>query len=344
MSVLIKRLLFSVVFVAFLLAAAAGGAYAWLHYWFYQPGALTVPEPAEQPVLITVERGTYARQLSRQLEAQGYITNSQKAYIAARLFMDVSRLQAGVYEVNPEDSLSELWERIHLGDEFLFSITFVEGSEFRQWQQLTAEHPHVNARLSDYSAEQAVSHIAPGRDYSSPEGVLFPSTYRFKSGTSDLAIYRNAYQRMQRVLQEHWQNRSDNLPVESPYEALILASVIEKETGAEHERDLVASVFVNRLRTGMRLQSDPTIIYGLGERYRGVIYRSDIQEHTAYNTYRIDGLPPTPIAMPGEAAIKATLNPAPSDYYYFVSRNDGTHVFSRTLAEHNRAVQKYQRN
>ncbi len=237
-----------------------------------------------------------------------------------------------------------MWQKLAHGEQHYFSITFAEGLNFAEWQGLIAEHPWLQSEWQELTPQQVIKHLAPDENYILPEGLLFPDTYKFHAYTSDRKIYQQAYARMQDILNQLWVQRAANLPVATPYEALVLASIVEKETGAAHERSLVASVFTNRLLKGMRLQSDPTIVYGLGERYRGVIYRSDINQTTAYNTYRINGLPPTPIAMPGKEAIAATLQPDTTDYYYFVSQNDGTHIFSKTLQEHNRAVQQYQRN
>lgn len=333
---------------------SVGLAYGALYWWFHKGThvdfsanqqfhieSLDSMDP-EFARLFEVRRGMSRNAIARTLEELEWIDSAQLNQIGFRLFMGSAAIQAGVYAVHHGDTPAQIWQRITQGQQHLFSITFVEGSEFRHWQAQLAEHPFIHSELFDADI-QAVMEIL-GSDLSHPEGLLFPDTYRFFAWTTDRRIYQQAYQRMQSILMEAWEERDRSVPLESPYEALILASIVERETGAAHERGLVASVFVNRLHTGMRLQSDPTIIYGLGDRYRGVIYRSDIQEHTPWNTYRIHGLPPTPIAMPGRAAIRATLQPDASDYFYFVSRNDGTHVFSRTLAEHNRAVQTYQRN
>ncbi|MGX5914103.1 endolytic transglycosylase MltG [Aliidiomarina sp. Khilg15.8] len=337
-------------FVKFLLGLIVLGfiagalAFAGLYWWFNQPQVTMAEADAMSPVLFEVPRGTHGREFTRQLEEQGYIEFSELNYWAARLFLDADQLRAGVYAIHPADSPRTIWERVVSGQQHLFQLTFVEGSEFTDWRKQLQSHPHIDVVTADLSPEELITRLAPEEDYAHPEGLLFPDTYRFTAGTRDVDLLRQAYKRMQSNLRELWAQRDTTLPIGSPYQALILASIVEKETGANHERGLVASVFINRLNTGMRLQSDPTIIYGLGDTYRGVIYRSDINRYTPYNTYRINGLPPTPIAMPGKAAIAATLNPTPSDYLYFVSSNDGEHVFSRTLEEHNRAVYQYQRN
>ncbi|RUO44055.1 endolytic transglycosylase MltG [Aliidiomarina taiwanensis] len=320
---------------------AAAGYYG-LSHW-YKETQLQLSDTSSER-LLEVRPGTHARRLTSQLATEGFIASPELAYWAVRLFQGGEHIQAGVYQVRQGETLAQFWQKIAEGQQHYFSITFAEGLNFKEWRQRIAEHPWLRKEWAHLSATEVMAQLAPEAGYTLPEGLLFPDTYQFHAYTSDRQLYQQAYARMQEVLMELWPTRSAQVPLETPYQALILASLVEKETGAAHERGLVASVFVNRLNKGMRLQSDPTIVYGLGERYRGVIYRSDIQETTPYNTYRINGLPPTPIAMPGREAIAATLQPDVSDYFYFVSRNDGTHVFSKTLREHNRAVQHYQRN
>lgn len=336
----VKYLLALLALVAFSVGAALAGVY----WWFNQPRVTMQEADMFAPVLFEVPRGAHGRQLTVMLAEQGYIEHARLNYWAARLFLDANTIRAGVYAIHPADSPRSIWQRISAGQQHQFQVTFIEGSEFSQWRAELKQLPYLELYLDELSNEELMQRVAPDSEWSHPEGLFFPDTYRYTAGTSDLQILRKAYQRMQSTLQELWEQRQDGLPISSAYQALILASIVEKETGAAHERDLVASVFVNRLHTGMRLQSDPTIIYGLGDNYRGVIYRSDINQFTPYNTYRINGLPPTPIAMPGLEAIRATLNPRDSEYFYFVSSNDGQHIFSRTLEEHNRAVYKYQRN
>lgn len=339
-----KKTIVSVLAVFLVLAVVAViSAYSGAHWWYYKGSVVSVSEYTDEEILFTVPRGSNPRRIAQELEAQGLVPFAKLNELTFRFFQRGARVQAGVYAINSDDTAAQIWERISAGRQHLFSITFVEGSEFKQWQQQIADHDYIAVENTELTAQLLAERLSGG-EYNHIEGLLFPDTYRFYAGTSDTQLYQQAYQRMQSTIAELWELRDRNIPVATPYEALILASIIEKETGAVVERPLVASVFVNRLRTGMRLQSDPTIVYGLGDAYRGVIYRSDIQQTTPYNTYRINGLPPTPIAMPGRAAIAATLEPVESDYYYFVSKNDGTHVFSRTLAEHNRAVQRYQRN
>ncbi len=220
-------------------------------------------------------------------------------------------------------------------------MQFIEGWNFRDLQNALAAQPLLRQDSRDMSARELLQTI--GAEEPHPEGIFFPDTYFFAPHVSDLEVLRRAYRLQREKLMAAWDSRAPGLPYQTPYEALIMASIVEKETGAAFERPMIAAVFVNRMRIGMRLQTDPTVIYGIGERFDGNLRRVDLQRDTPYNTYTRAGLPPTPIAMPSEAAIRAALNPEPTDVLYFVSRGDGTHVFSRNLNDHNRAVNRYQR-
>ncbi|WP_165831922.1 MULTISPECIES: endolytic transglycosylase MltG [Gammaproteobacteria] len=336
--------MFRIIKVTFVIGLVLGIALIATSYFYLKNVYEQEISVGDDVVYFEIEPGFTARKVLNELEKVGVVKSAEHAYLASRIFTDISQLHAGVYSLPESTSLASLWRMFSNGEQHLFSITFAEGLNFKEWREIIAQHPWLELEWDGLSAQEVARQLELPFSAGHPEGLLHPNTYRFHAYTSDAEIYRQAAQQMETILEELWQNRQEGLPIQSPYEALILASIVEKETGADGERSLVASVFVNRLNRGMRLQSDPTIIYGLGERYRGVIYRSDIQEHTAYNTYRINRLPPTPIAMPGRAALEATLNPPQTDYYYFVSRNDGTHVFSKSLIEHNRAVQQYQRN
>jgi UPF0755 protein len=227
------------------------------------------------------------------------------------------------------------------GDTIRESITIIEGWTFAQMRAEIARHPWLRHESEALDEAAWLASVVPGYDH--PEGLFYPDTYVFDRGTSDLYIYRLAHQRQLKKLEQAWANRAPDLPYGSPYEALIMASIVEKETAREEDRTRVASVFVNRLRQGMRLQTDPTVIYGMGERFDGNLRKRDLQEDTAYNTYQRAGLPPTPIALPGLAAIQASLHPASGKDLYFVARGDGSSEFSSNLDDHNRAVDKYQR-
>jgi UPF0755 protein len=250
-------------------------------------------------------------------------------------------IKAGAYEVGPGVTSWDLLKRLTAGDVTQTEIVFVEGKTFRELRQKLDAHPdvrHDTAGLKDGDILQRM-----GVAETHPEGLFFPDTYLFAKRSSDLAILRRAYGAMQRRLAGEWENRDTSVPYRSPYEALIMASIVEKETGVGTDRGKVASVFANRLRRGMLLQTDPTVIYGMGEAFDGNIRKRDLTADTPWNTYTRAGLPPTPIAMPGMASVQATLHPPATDFLYFVARGDGSSVFSRTLEEHNRAVNKYQR-
>jgi len=255
------------------------------------------------------------------------------------------RIKAGVYEIRPGMTPLELLDRMVRGDSLQDTVTLVEGWTFKQFRATLDAHPslrHDSLRLSEREILERVGAIE-----TQAEGLFFPDSYRFGVGTSDLVVLRQAYGRMRELLERTWVARSSNIPLDSPYALLTLASIVEKETGIAEERPAIAGVFVRRLHTGMRLQTDPTVIYGMGAAYTGNIRRSDLTTDTPYNTYTRDGLPPTPIAMPGEAALRAAVHPAPGDALYFVAVGDGSgrHVFTHTLGEHSAAVREYiQRN
>ncbi len=295
----------------------------------------------EQPVLFEVASGMHAKSVLQKLEQQGIWTHSSElSYFASRLWANPERLQAGVYQLQQGQTLAQFWQQLATGRQHQFTVTLVEGQTLSQWLDLLRSHDYL--KTSDVSAEELVQAIASDSDHVSLEGLLAPDTYHFFAATSVLEILRKAYVTQQERLHSVWQNRASDLPYTEPYELLIMASIIEKETGLSGERDVVSSVFVNRLRTGMRLQSDPTTIYGIKD-FDGNLTRAHLRESTPFNTYRIDGLPPTPIAMPSLASLRAAAHPATTEYFYFVADGTGGHVFSRTLEEHNRAVNRYQR-
>jgi UPF0755 protein len=255
----------------------------------------------------------------------------------------VVRAQAGTYEIAPHATARSILDQLNAGRVVLEALTVVEGWNFLQLRRALDEHPAVAHQLRGMSDAQLMS--ALGHEGEAPEGRFFPDTYRFAAGTTDRKILEGAYARMQTELGNAWNARAPNLPVTSADQALILASIVEKETGREDERAKVAAVFVNRLRLGMRLQTDPTVIYGLGERYDGTIHTRDLETDTPYNTYTRAGLPPTPIALPGAASLQASMHPADTDALYFVAtgNGDGSHHFSATLAEHDVALRAYLR-
>ena len=298
----------------------------------------------EQPLLLkntqllTLATGTNFGRFTQQLiDINAIDTNIWlKSYV--KIFPEQGKIKAGTYQIKPNMSAKELLALLRSGKEHQFSITFIEGSTLKEWLSVLSLHPNLTQTLNSSDYSYVSKKIGLQKN---PEGLFFPDTYLFTANTSDIDILKRANAKMEMLLKQEWDNRDKTLPYKSPYEALIMASIIEKESGQHAEHQLISSVFVNRLHKKMRLQTDPTVIYGLGDRYKGDIKRVHLREKTAYNTYRINGLPPTPIAMPGKSAIYAAMHPELTDYYYFVSQGNGEHVFSTTLKEHNQAVAKY---
>lgn len=309
--------------------------------FFYQnlQAPLNIPVSGQESFLLTVQNGQTFSQISSNLLEQGLINSTFDFQVYARLSGKASQIKAGEYEIEEGITSLELLDKMVAGDVFYQRIRILEGWTLRQALQEIQKHPNIVASIDIDNVEQIQNVF--NTDYY-PEGMLFPDTYNFNSGATDTDIIERASTLMQEVLNEEWQRRAVGLPFEDAYESLILASIIEKETGQADERGLIAGVFVNRLQNDMRLQTDPTVIYGLGSSFDGDLTRAHLQEVTAYNTYRIDGLPPTPIALAGREAIRAAVNPDLNEYLYFVARGDGSHYFSSTLEEHNAAVQRFQ--
>lgn len=297
------------------------------------------PVQLEEPQIFTIKSGTSFNRVLASLTSEGLIESSDVVKLVRRFHPELTKLKAGTYLIEPESSLRDVLETFKQGKEHQFSITFVEGSTFKEWRVILESSPYLEHELQGLS-EADIARLV-GSEHEKLEGLLLAETYHYTFGASDLDILKRAASKLQTVLNEQWEQRQDKLPLKSAYEALILASIIEKETAVESERERVASVFVNRLNKRMRLQTDPTVIYGMGDKYDGNIRKKDLRTPTPYNTYTIFGLPPTPIAMPGEASIAAALNPEESNYLYFVASGNGGHVFSKSLAEHNRAVRAY---
>jgi UPF0755 protein len=323
-------------FLILLLAVSALGAGLWFDYREFESRPLELPEAS---MILDIPRGTSLRGVASQMTQEGLLRHPYYFIALAYRQGDQARIKAGEFEVTSGMTPVALLARITSGQVVQHPITLVEGWTFRQAVEAIERHDRFSGELGILSDDALMAKL--GRPGEHPEGRLFPDTYSFPRGTQRLVVLRRAFDRMEQVLAEEWARRSDGLPLESAYEALILASIIEKETGVARERAEIAGVFVRRLQKGMRLQTDPTVIYGMGERYEGNIRRADLREATPYNTYVIKGLPPTPIALPGRAAIHAALHPADGDSLYFVSRGDGSHVFSVTLEQHNRAVRRY---
>jgi len=313
----------------------AGCGAAWLTYFAFH--AIDVPSNVRT---FNVDHGRSLRSISDQLAQAGLVSDQWSFQALARLMGAAGEIKAGSYEVGPRIAPYQLLEKIVKGEFAQAEVKFIEGWTFAQLRSALDTHPAIKHDSAGLSDAQILQRLAI--DKSSPEGLFFPDTYYFAVASSDLALLKQAYLRMQSKVQTLWGQRAAGLPLRNEYEALIFASIVEKETGRSDERQLVSAVFVNRLRRGMRLQTDPTIIYGLGAAFDGNLHRRDLVNDTKYNTYTRYGLPPTPIAMPGEASIWAALNPAKSSVLYFVGRGDGSHEFSSNLADHNRAVNKFQ--
>lgn len=295
----------------------------------------------EEPDVLMVERGSSLIGIMRKLESRDLIPHAEPIRYWSRLTGRGRSIHAGEYRIRPDMTVPDLVERMEAGDVILHGFTLVEGWTFEQFRTALAKHEAVRHTLEDVSGREIMSRL--GKSDAHPEGWFLPETYRFPRGTTDFELLQQAHEGMVETLDRLWPERREDLPLENPYEALILASIVERETGVPEERDRIAGVFVRRLERGMRLQTDPTVIYGLPDgEYQGRLRYRHLRTDTPYNTYTRGGLPPTPIAMPGEATIRAALNPAPGSALYFVSRNDGSHYFSDTLAEHQRAVRKYQ--
>lgn len=322
-----------------LLAAVLAGAAVW-DGW----RVLNTPLPVQDDAVVLFERGQSLNGLMQQMIAQGQFPRGRTRYAVAayaRVTELASRLKAGEYVVAAGTTPLQLLHQLERGEVRQYRLTLVEGWSFREMMRMIASHPAIRSTLTgDNVGAQAMKAI--GKPDLHPEGQFLPDTYKITRGTTDVALLTRAHAAMQSALEAAWAQRADGIPIQTPAEALILASIIEKETGVARERPQIAGVFARRLQRGMRLQTDPTVIYGIGPSFDGNIRRKDLRTDTPYNTYTRKGLPPTPICMPGRAALNAAVNPAPGDSLYFVSRGDGSHKFSATLAEHNRAVARYQ--
>ncbi len=326
---------FVVKLLMLLLIVAAGvvGA-AW--YWVHQPLILK-----QATVELSIEPGSSPRAVAQAWVNAGVQASPRLLYEWFRWSGKARLIRAGSYEIHGSTSPLQLLDKMVRGDEVLETVRLIDGWTFRQFRAALAKAPALKPSSAEMSEAQIMA--ALGAPQLAAEGRFFPDTYAYSRGVSDLTVMRRAFTTMQRKLDEAWGRRALDLPLKNADEALILASIVEKETGQATERSRVAAVFVNRLRIGMPLQTDPTVIYGLGDGFDGNLRKRDLLADSAYNTYTRSGLPPTPIAMPGLASLQATVHPDASKALYFVARGDGSSVFSESLAEHNRAVNKYQR-
>lgn len=319
---------------ALVLSALLGAG--WMVYF-----ANTSLQPPQSPYEFTLKHGSSLRGVARQLHAEGLLSERWSFIVLVKIFGKEGEIKAGNYQLDHEITPLQLVRKITQGDVSQSEIVFIEGWNFRQMRKALNEHPAVKHDSIGLSDKELLQRL--GAQEENAEGLFFPDTYYFSNGMSDLSLLKRAYQIMGQRLDEAWRGRSPNLPFSNPYQALIMASIVEKETGKAGERPMIAAVFINRLRIGMRLQTDPTVIYGLGESFDGNLRKSDLTADTPYNTYTRAGLPPSPIAMPGWASIQAALHPSATPALYFVSKGDGSHYFSRNLDEHNQAVNRYQR-
>jgi len=314
---------------------AAGLGYQWLRNNYEAPGPGTTLERIE------VAPGTSLRSVLVHLQSAGLMRNARAVAWYLRLKGAHPKVESGTYEIPARASPEQILQLFIEGKVVLEQVTVVEGATFADFLAVLAAAPHVQHTLKGKTPAEVM--VALGHPGENPEGRFFPDTYRFAAGTADTVILGLAYDALQRELASAWAARSNGLPLQDAYQGLILASIVEKEAALKSERAAIAGVFVNRLKKGMRLQSDPTVIYGLGDDYDGSVHTKDLQTDTPYNTYTRDGLPPTPIALPGRESLLAAVQPEDTGALFFVATGagDGAHHFSRTLEEHNQAVQAY---
>ena len=327
------KLIKILVVLGVLLVIAAGGSFFWL-----------VSSPLElktEQVDFHIAPGSSLRMAAKEISNSGVIVDPLQLIVLAKVMRVESVIKAGSYEINRGITLLELLNKLTRGDVTQTEIAFIEGWTFRQWRERLDAHPDVRHDTKGMSDQEVMRLIGASETFS--EGLFFPDTYLFAKQSRDIDVLSRAYRTMRRHLAREWESRAAGLPYTDISQALIMASIVEKETGQDQDRPMVAAVFVNRLRLGMLLQTDPTVIYGIGDHFDGNLRKRDLLADTPYNTYTRTGLPPTPIAMPGLASLQAALHPAQSQAIYFVARGDGSSQFSRTLDEHNQAVNRYQR-
>ena len=331
-------------FLCFILLAGAG-------FWGFQQLQQVMQQPVnvQSDQLLTIERGTTGNKLAGLLEKERILDNAELLSWLLKLHPELNKVKAGTYSLNGVKTVEDLLKLLNSGKEAQFNVQFIEGNTFKNWRKRLENAPHLKQTLKDKSEQEIFRLLALPKvskaidEWMKIDGWLYPDTYNYTPNSTDLELLQRAAERMKKALDKAWNERDKDLPLENPYEMLILASIVEKETGIAAERPQVASVFINRLKAKMKLQTDPTVIYGMGEDYNGNIRKKDLETPTPYNTYVIDGLPPTPIAMPSEDALQAVAHPAQTEFYYFVADGSGGHKFSRNLNEHNKAVQEYLR-
>lgn len=307
------------------------------------------PVNVTQDQLLTIERGTTGSKLAALLEQEKILEHADLLPWLLKLQPQLNKVKAGTYSLTGVKTLQDLLDMINSGKEAQFSVKFIEGKTFKEWRKNLENAPHLKQTLQGKTDKEIMALLdipAVSKavyEWNNMEGWLYPDTYNYTPNSTDLELLKRSTTRLQKALDKAWNERDENLPLADPYQMLILASIVEKETGIAAERPQVASVFINRLKANMKLQTDPTVIYGMGESYTGNIRKKDLETMTSYNTYMIEGLPPTPIAMVSESALQAVAHPAKTDFYYFVADGSGGHKFTRNLNEHNKAVQEYLR-
>ena len=307
------------------------------------------PVNATQDQLLTIDRGTTGSKLAALLEQEKILEHADLLPWLLKLQPQLNKVKAGTYSLTGVKTLQDLLDMINSGKEAQFSVKFIEGKTFKEWRKNLENAPHLKQTLQGKSDKEIMALLdipAVAKavyEWNNMDGWLYPDTYNYTPNSTDLELLKRSTTRLQKALDKAWSERDENLPLADPYQMLILASIVEKETGVAAERPQVASVFINRLKANMKLQTDPTVIYGMGESYTGNIRKKDLETITPYNTYMIEGLPPTPIAMVSESALQAVAHPAKTDFYYFVADGSGGHKFTRNLNEHNKAVQEYLR-
>ena len=320
-------------------------------FWGYQKLTEFVHTPVNvtQDQLLTIERGTTGSKLAALLEQEKILEHADLLPWLLKLQPQFNKVKAGTYSLTGVKTLQDLLDMLNSGKEAQFSVKFIEGKTFKEWRKNLENAPHLKQTLQGKTDKEIMALLdipAVAKavyEWNNIDGWLYPDTYNYTPNSTDLELLKRSTTRLQKALDKAWNERDENLPLEDPYQMLILASIVEKETGIAAERPQVASVFINRLKANMKLQTDPTVIYGMGENYTGNIRKKDLETITPYNTYMIEGLPPTPIAMVSESALQAVAHPDKTDFYYFVADGSGGHKFTRNLNEHNKAVQEYLR-
>ena len=320
-------------------------------FWGYQKLTEFVHTPVNvtQDQLLTIERGTTGSKLAALLEQEKILEHADLLPWLLKLQPQLNKVKAGTYSLTGVKTLQDLLDMLNSGKEAQFSVKFIEGKTFKEWRKNLENAPHLKQTLQGKTDKEIMALLdipAVAKavyEWNNMDGWLYPDTYNYTPNSTDLELLKRSTTRLQKALDKAWNERDENLPLADPYQMLILASIVEKETGIAAERPQVASVFINRLKANMKLQTDPTVIYGMGESYTGNIRKKDLETITPYNTYMIEGLPPTPIAMVSESALQAVAHPAKTDFYYFVADGSGGHKFTRNLNEHNKAVQEYLR-